>query len=187
MERHKARDQKLSLGIAIATWSRTAIIKKIKRWEEKKRVGGGEDSLSLTARDEQLYSPFGRFEIVLYSTLASVSRENVERETTSTRARKFPSPTKQKLFRSRLLVSADGRANQRRRASTSLMLRSLSTVPHKYHGFSKRMNVYKMVGSIQTREPQAETATSHYGFLLLSPNPTLTPVPAAVESRPSPG
>ncbi|GFN85222.1 hypothetical protein PoB_001172800 [Plakobranchus ocellatus] len=121
------------------------------------------------------------------STLVRVSRENVVREIKSTCARKFPSPTKQKLFRSRLLVSADGRANQRSRASTSLMLRSLSTVPHKYHGFSKRKDVYKMGGSLQTREPQAETATSHYGFLLLSPSPTLTPVHAAVESRPSPG
>ncbi|GFN97400.1 hypothetical protein PoB_002390600 [Plakobranchus ocellatus] len=133
------------------------------------------------------YSSFGRFEIVVYSTLARVSRENVVRETTSTCARKFLSPTKQKLFRSRLLVSADVRANQRRSASTSLMLRSLSTVPHEYHGFSRRKNVYKMVGSIQTREPQAKTATSHYGFLLLSPSPTFTTVPAAVESRPSPG
>ncbi|GFO11653.1 hypothetical protein PoB_003815800 [Plakobranchus ocellatus] len=121
------------------------------------------------------------------STLASVSRENGVRETTSTCARKFPSPTKQKIFRSRLLVGADGRATQRRRASTSLMLRSLSTVPHKYHGFSKRENFYKMVSSVQTREPQTETATSHYVFLLLSPSPSLTPVPAAVESRPSPG
>ncbi|GFN96384.1 hypothetical protein PoB_002289000 [Plakobranchus ocellatus] len=143
--------------------------------------------MAIIAPTLQLYSPFGRFEIVVYSTLASVSRENVVRETTSTCASEFLSPTKQKLFRSRLLVSADGRANQRRRASTTLMLRSLSTMPHRYHGFSKRKNFYKMVCSIQTREPQAETATSHYGFLLLSPSPTLTLAPAAVESRPSPG
>ncbi|GFO03234.1 hypothetical protein PoB_002973900 [Plakobranchus ocellatus] len=157
----------------------------------RKEGGGGDDSLSLTARDGQVSLPIATAELIcMYvrkRTLASVSRENVVRETTSTCPRKFPSPTKQKLFRSRLLVSADGRANQRRRVSTSLMLRLLSTVPHKYHGFSKRKNVYKMVGSIQTREPQAETATSHYGFLLLSPSPTSTPVPAAVESRPSPG
>ncbi|GFO36585.1 hypothetical protein PoB_006309000 [Plakobranchus ocellatus] len=175
---------------ANATCPRTAIKQKIKE-VGRKEGGAGEGSLSLTARDGQVSLPIVTTELIcVYArkrTLASVSRENVVRETSSTCARKFPSPTKQKLFKSRLLVSADGRANQRRRASTSLMLRSLSTVPHKYHGFSKRENVYKIVGSIQTREPQAETATSHCGFLLLSPSPTLTPVPTAVESRPSPG
>ncbi|GFN98585.1 hypothetical protein PoB_002509100 [Plakobranchus ocellatus] len=83
-----------------------------------------------TSTDSALFSPFGCFVIVFYSTLANVTRENVMSETTSTCAITF--------LRSRRLVSArlgaNGRANQRRRVPKGFRLSSQSPGPFQVKG-----------------------------------------------------
>ncbi|GFO28104.1 hypothetical protein PoB_005460900 [Plakobranchus ocellatus] len=70
-------------------------------------------------------------------------------------------------------LSADGRANLRRRVPIGFRLISLSTAPHYCHGFAKILPLYTRspLGGIPSRGPQTENATSHNGSLLLTRYP----------------